>query len=154
MADYVQTAASVLASAQAIRLQPNPAWIANASGLAVPNLFLAGVDIEAGQPVYQGTDGLIYLADANGADPLYKMVALAENRARAGQPISLVSEDPSFTPGLASMAIGDVIVLSGNVGKLCPHTDIASGMFVSVGGVAWSTTKMALKIIRADAVRA
>jgi hypothetical protein len=153
MADYVQTAASVAASAQAVRLQPTPAWIANASGVATPNLFLAGATITAGQPVYQGTDGLIYPADANGADPLYKVIGLAENGAGINQPVSIVVSDPAFTPG-CTLLIGDVIIASNTVGKICEAANKASGWFVTVLGVAWSTTQMALNISRSDVAKA
>jgi hypothetical protein len=156
MADYAQTASSVLASAQAVRLVASPAWTLQGSGpsaVPVPNLLLAGAAITAGQPVYRGTDSLVYPADANGADPLYKVEGIAENSAGIGQPVSVVVSDPAFTPG-CTLAIGDVIVVSATAGKICEAADKTSGWFVSILGVAWSTTKMALNITRADAARA
>ena len=120
--------------------------------LPVANICIAGAAILAGQPVYQFTDGLFYLADANGADPLYKVVGLAENNAGIGQPVSIVIKDPGFTPGFA-MVIGDIPILSANVGKICPSSDMASGMFISVFGVAYSIAKMDFDITRSDVAR-
>jgi hypothetical protein len=154
MADYTVTPANVLASALALRL---------AVGLAPSGLYgtklpvyyaqpTAGADIEAGQPVYQAADTFFYLADANGADPLYKVAGVTENRARAGQPLSIVYFDPAFQPGF-TLAIGDTLILSATVGRICPDADKATGWFVSTLGVGISTTKMALNITRSDAAR-
>lgn len=154
MGDYSVTAASVLASPFAKRVGNNLA--APVSALAVsarPGVNTAGATITAGQPVYQGTDYAYYPADANGASPLYEVAGIAENSAAAGQPVSVVYEDPYFTPGI-TMAIGDIIILSVNAGGLCPAADLASGSFPVVLMVAYSTTQARLKLILGGVAKA
>jgi hypothetical protein len=154
MADYVQTPGNVLASIFALRLQPIPAFtVRGAPPSSIPNVLIAGAAITAGQPVYQGIDNLFYPTDANGADPLFKVVGMAENNAGIGQPISVVYYDPQFTPGCA-LLVGDIPIVSATAGKICPSSDMASGMFVSPLGVAFSVTQMSLNITRADVARA
>lgn len=156
MADYPQTASLVLASTSAKRFQPT-FMVAPVSGLSTsarPSMNAAGAVITAGQPVYQDPTTLaFYPCDANGADPLYKVLGFAENSAAIGQPVSIVTEDPYFTPG-CTMVIGDIIIVSGTVGRICEAGDKANGWFVSILGVAYSTTQMNLKIIRSDVAKA
>lgn len=152
MADYSVTAANVLASSSASRFEPN-STIGLATG-ARPHINVAGAAITAGQPVCQDpATSFFYPADANGADPLYKVIGIAENSAGAGQPVSIVTEDPFFTPG-CTMLIGDVIIVSGTVGRICEAADKASTWCTSVLGAAYSTTQMKLKIIRTDVPKA
>lgn len=150
--DYTVTAASVLASSSAIRFEPN-SLVGLATG-ARPNINVAGAAITAGQPIAQDpATSLFYPADANGADPLYKVIGIAENAAAIGQPVSIVTEDPYFTPG-CPMLVGDIIVLSATAGRVCPATDIASGWFAAFLMVAYSTTQAKLKIVRVDVAKA
>lgn len=147
------TAANVRASAYARRFIPTPAYnLIGDPSTAEPALCFAGSTITAGVPVYQGTDNLFYPADANGADPLYKVVGIAENGASANQPVSIVKEDPFFTPG-CTLAVGDNVILSGDVGRICLDSEKVAGWFVSQIMTAISTTQAALKITRSDAVK-
>ena len=158
MADYSVTAASVLASPSAKFLPQGVnvlATITPGSGTSArQNVNTAGTTITAGQPVYQDpTDYRFYPADANGAFPLYDVVGIAVNNCAIGQPVSVVFEDDAFTPG-CTMAVGDIICLSAAVGKICPSSDNASGMFVADLGVAITTTTMKLRINKAGVVKA
>lgn len=154
MADYSVTASSVRASVYAKRFRPTPEYnFIGEPPAPVPALSFAGAAITAGQAVYQGTDDLFYPADANGADPLYKVVGIAENSASANQPVSIVVEDPQFTPGCAMLA-GDSIILSATPGGICPDADKASGWKVSHLMSAWSTTQAELKVVRTDVAKA
>lgn len=150
MANYSITAASARPSVYAIYLQPNPAYTSTIP--AVPLPCFAGTTITAGMPVYVGTDSLIYPADANGADPLYKCVGIAVNGAAANQPVYVVTKDPQFTPG-CTLAVGDTLIVSGTAGAIAPDSDKAAGFFNTVLGVAYSTTQMNLNPTRADAVK-
>lgn len=154
MADKTVTAANVLASAYAKRFIPTPANVLLGwPPVPYPNLCKAGATLTAGVPVYQGADDLFYPADANGADPLFKVVGIAENGASAGQPVSIVTEDPYFTPGF-SMLVGDVYILSGNAGMIAPVGDLVAGWRASTLLAAWSTTQAELKIVRTDQAKA
>ncbi len=86
------------------------------------------------------------------ADALYKVVGIAENTVSRGQPISIVTEDPMFTPG-TTVAVGDIGILSTDIGRIGVQGDLAAGMYASVLWMAWSTTQVNLKIVRADAIR-
>jgi hypothetical protein len=144
MADYTVTVANLLPSAQGVYLQ-------GSSMPPIPGLMpLAGAAITRGQPVYQDpTDNSIKLADANGADPLFRAIGIAANDAGIGQPINVVISDPQFTPGFTA-AIGDIVIVSANVGKLCPYADKASGSCVSFMMIFYSTTQADFKIVRSD----
>jgi hypothetical protein len=113
----------------------------------------AGTTITAGQAVYRATDGTYKLADANGASPLYKVAGIALNNAGTGQPISICTGDNAFTIG-ATVAVGDTIWLSTTPGGMtATASDVATGsQYVTVMGVAISTTKIKLKPLRADAL--
>lgn len=153
MADYTVVAANVIASTSAIRFEPNT-FTGLATG-AKPNINVCGAAITAGQPVSQDPDtSLFYPADANALTPLYKVIGIAENSAGIGQPISIVIEDPYFTPGITALAIGDIVIVSNTSGGLVESAGKASGWFVSVVMVAYSTTQVKLKIIRTDVAKA
>lgn len=114
----------------------------------------AGATITAGQTVYyDATTKTEKLADADGATPLYKVEGIALNGASSGQKILVCIEDPSFTLG-ATVVVGDTVWLSATAGGLTKTAaDNVTGMYVSVMGVAISTTKINFKIVRADAVK-
>jgi hypothetical protein len=152
MADYARTAANVLASVYARRFIPSPAYVIRGD-VPVPNVLIAGENIDAGETVMQAADDKIYLADANN-DPLCKVIGIAENKALTGQPISVVVSDPEFQHGLTGVAIGDIPIVSATPGGICSSADMAATWRVSPLGVAWSTTKMNLNITRSDVARA
>lgn len=155
MPDYTVTAANVLASAYAIRFIPYPPFVLRGTPeIPVPNVCLAGAAITAGMPVYQdATTNLFHPADCNGADPLYKVVGIAENSAGIGQPVSIVVSDPQFTPG-CTLAIGDIPIVSATPGGITESANKTTGWRVSPLGVAYSTTQMTLNITRSDVARA
>lgn len=151
MADKTVTPANVIASAYCTRFVPYPPHTFRGIQ-AIPNPCIAGATLTAGVPVYQADTGLFLPADANGADPLYKVVGIAENGASVGQPVSIVIADPYFTPGF-TMAIGDHYILSGNVGMIAPVGDLVAGWRLSNLLSAWSTTQAELKITRTDVAK-
>lgn len=154
MGDYSVTASSVLASSFASRFAPNAAATISAVAVSArPGINVAGAAITAGQPVYQGADFAFYPADANGASPLYDVVGIAENSAGIGQPVSIITQDLYFTPG-CTMAIGDIIILSGTAGGIAPAADLASGWFPVVLMVAYSTTQARLSLIKGGVAKA
>jgi hypothetical protein len=110
----------------------------------------------AGQPVYKndgvGMDGRLYLGDANGSPVTANIVGILVHGGAAGQPAVYVYDDPDFTPGgtlsLSVAADSGVYVLSGTAGAIAPMDDLAAGMYPVILGVAKSTTKMVLKIVK------
>jgi len=139
MANISITAASVLASAS-----------------AKTDSGILGETGTAGQPVYKndatGQDGRLYLGDANGSPVTANIVGILLGGGGAGQPVTYVYEDPDFTPGgtlsLSVAADSGVYVLSATAGAIAPMDDLAAGMYPVVLGVAKSTTKMNLKIVK------
>lgn len=117
---------------------------------------IAGETITAGQTLYKSsTDNRLYKADANASPATADCVGIALNGAAAGQPLKYTDDDPDFTPGgtlsLSVAADSGVYVLSGTAGGIAPMDDLAANMYPVVLGVAKSTTKMVLKIVKSTA---
>lgn len=117
---------------------------------------IGGETITAGQTLYKndgvGQDGRIYKADANASSVTANCIGIATHGTAAGQPLTYVYEDPDFTPGgtlsLSVAADSGVYVLSGTAGGIAPMDDLAAAMYPVVLGVAKSTTKLSLKIVK------
>lgn len=133
MADLVVVPASVLASSGASKIPGT-----------------SGAAIIAGQTVYKGTDNLYYPADANGADPLYKVAGIALCSAPGvGQPFYFVAVDASFKPGFTTVA-GKVYVASATAGGIAAIDDLASGWRTTFLGTGLAGNFMALNVSRSD----
>ena len=133
MADVTITAASVAPGANAVYRDG-----------------IAGATITAGQVCYvDATDGRVKLADANASAATATAVGIAVNGASSGQPVRLVVEDDDFTVG-GTVAKG-VYVLSGTAGGIAPVADLTTGWYPVVVGVAISTSKMVMKLVRGTA---
>lgn len=118
-----------------------------------------GEAITQGQPIYKlASDGKYYRCDAN--DGVAKAYA-------AGIAITPGATDdygliatPSSTPGKslvnlgATLTVGEVYVVSATVGGIAPDADITSGQFVTVLGVASSTSLLDLQIVVSNTARA
>lgn len=134
MADLSITAANVIASSSARRVSKT-----------------ASATITAGQPVYVDTNGAVAPADCNAAGKT-TVLGIAENGGGSGQRISVVTYDPAFVLG-ATVAIGDVVIASATAGGIAPVADAASGYYVTVLGVAVSTTAIFLNPVAAGAAK-
>lgn len=105
----------------------------------------AGATITAGQPVCLNAATKRYvLADADDADKLL-VLGLAAHGASAGQPLSIVTEDPDLTLGATLSMSAPIYVLSSVAGAIAPSADIGAGEYPIVLLVAKSTTKCVLK---------
>jgi hypothetical protein len=136
MADISQTAANVIASASARRISKT-----------------AASAITAGQPVYLTSNGAVAPADANASATTANVLGIAENGGGTGQRISVITKDPSLVIG-ATVAIGDVLILSATAGGIAPVADLATGHFCTVLGVAISTTAINFAPVAAGAAKA
>jgi len=127
MADLAITAANVKASAN-----------------STTNSGIAGEAITAGQPVYSDAsdEKKLKLADSNDLD-LTNVIGIALNDAAADQPVNYVRKDPSLTIG-ATVAIGEVYVLSSTAGGVAPVADLSAGQEAVIMGVGISTTQIAV----------
>lgn len=138
-ADLTITAANVLASGD------------NGTKVVSGN---AGATITAGQTVYfDGTANTYKLADADSLTA-HGVAGISLTSASTGQPIKVCQADPRFKVG-ATLVIGDTVWLSVTPGGLTKVAaeGVATASYVSVMGVAVSTTEMNFKIISAGAVK-
>lgn len=117
------------------------------SAAAVIEKGIAGATIAAGETVYRdSTTALFQLADGNDATKM-PVKGIAVNSASAGQPLSVVKEDPALTIGTHGVALGTPLFQSPNAGKVCPFADLAAGNLTTPLMVVRSTTTVAFGII-------
>lgn len=145
MADLTVTAANVLAS--------------TVSSTATRTTGVAGAAISIGQTVYIDTaaSNVIKLADANASLTSATVRGIAITGASAaGQPITYATADAAFTHGLTGVTAGDVIYQSNTPGAMTKtFGDLTSAAsYVSVLGVAISSTQMVLNITRTGVLKA
>lgn len=97
----------------------------------------AGASITAGQSIYEdATDsGKIKLADANASAAAADAKGIALHAALSGQPIRYQTEG-DITIGSTEMQQGKIYVQSNNAGGIAPSTDLGSGWYTKVVGVA------------------
>jgi hypothetical protein len=132
MADLSKTATNVLAGVRAKTLD---------------GIF--GEACEAGDPLYQDSaTQRWYKCDANVlAKSSFHGFAL--NGGAAGQPVKVDYEDDDYTPGVAlslSIAAGnEIVILSPTPGGLGRHSERAAGTYLTIIGIAKSTTKMSFR---------
>lgn len=96
----------------------------------------AGATITAGQPLYKDADTKELHPALNDTLIHATVVGIAANGASDGQPVQYVSRDPALQLGAAAgVAEGDLLVLSGTAGGICPLADVVTGDFLCVIGV-------------------
>ncbi len=134
MADLSQTATSVIAG-------PNARRIVNA---------VLAETVTAGQPAYRTAAGTYGKAKANDSTKS-AVVGYFEQGGAAGQRVNVVTKDDEANLGIA-VAVGDILVASTTAGGIAPAADIASGDYVTVLGVANSTTTINFDPVAAGAV--
>jgi hypothetical protein len=129
MANITQTAANVAAGSSATRVQ----------------LVQAGETITQGMPVYLASDGKYYQTDAN--DTAVKAQA-------KGIGVSPASTDGYFlmaVDGLinlgATLAVGQIYCVSATKGAIAPYGDLTTNDFVTILGIATTTTLMDINIV-------
>lgn len=107
----------------------------------------AGETITAGKPCYRdSSDKTIKLTDSNHTS-MTALVGVALHGASASQPVKVAtSGDMTYTG--SSLVAGKIYVCSTNAGAICPVDDLpaptSSGAYVSIVGVASSTTNLKL----------
>lgn len=107
----------------------------------------AGTTITAGDCVYldAALTGKWLLADSDAATAPARgqgRIGIALNGASDGQPIA-VQTDGKITIG-GTLVAGTVYVLSDEPGGICPQEDLGEGDYVTIVGVAESTSILAL----------
>ncbi len=111
----------------------------------------AGVALAAGQMVYKdAADGKLKLADSDAAAALRECVGMMLNSGANGHPVDIM-DDGVVTLG-AILTPGVIYVLSDTPGGIMPAADLETGDYVTIVGVAVSTTQLKLKIWNTGAV--
>ena len=107
---------------------------------------VAGATVTAGQPVYSdATDSGKYKpADAD-ADASSRAIGIAVHGASNGQPLT-VAQYGNLTIS-AVMTAGEVYAVSATAGGIAPVGDLVTGNYVTVLGVATTTSNLQLGTI-------
>lgn len=110
---------------------------------AAGRVYTAGEAVTAGQVVYQHTDDKAYKADTStAAKAAAKGITL--NAAAAGQPVSVLESGPLAFGAI--LTAGQVYCVSDTAGGIRPVADNGSGDYVTVLGIATSTSVLNVDI--------
>lgn len=118
-----------------------------------PRSGIAGEAISAGQPLYiKATDSKLYRADANVTTAEAACVGIAVNSAAAGQFVHYWG----FTHGQeinlgATLTVGQIYLVSFNVGAIMPVSDYATGHILTPLCYAISPS-LAISMLKATGV--
>lgn len=105
---------------------------------------VAAAAITAGQVVYVNTSDQLALADNDASATTAAAVGIALNSCAADQPCSYATSGAvTFN---AVLTAGTIYVLSSTAGGIAPAADLASGDYVTILGVASSTTSLTVNI--------
>lgn len=105
----------------------------------------AGATITAGQVVYLDTSVNTYkLADADDTAAKAAAAGIALNGASSGQPVR-VQTGGNINPG-GTVVVGTIYVVSGNLGGIAPHGDLAQNDYVTVLGIGTTASNISLNI--------
>lgn len=129
MADISITAANVKAGSASTRVQ----------------LVQAGEGITQGHPAYLGGDGKYYQTDANDTAIKAQVKGIAITPASSDGHF-LLAVDGLVNLG-ATLAVGQVYVVSATKGGIAPYADLTTNDYVSILGVATTTALLDINFI-------
>lgn len=111
----------------------------------------AAAAIAAGEVVYLDAAGKYNLADTDSATAIArKPRGIALNSGAAGQPVTIARSGDVTLGAVLSKAVA--YYLSGTPGKIAPVADVAAGDYVSIVGMAISTSVLRVDIQAPDVV--
>jgi hypothetical protein len=123
MSDLVQNSANIVPSGNA------PTTIGN-----------SGAAITAGQPVYyNGTNWLPAKANGNAMQAGGTQVGIAQDSAPGTGQNVIIQTSGAMNVG-ATLTNGVIYCISNTTGAICPVTDLGAGNFITILGMATSTT--------------
>ena len=104
--------------------------------------------IDAGEMVrFSSSDNLIHLADATTTDDAtITDGGMALCTAAAGQPVTYAKTGSVITIASGTLVTGTAYYLSGTAGKLEEFSDLSSGEFITLCGLAISTSNIKLVV--------
>ena len=112
----------------------------------------AGATITRGVPCYESaTTGQSLICDSNDTAVKATCKGIALQDAAAGQPLRLMT---SGNLGLgAILTVGTVYCLSATAGSVCPYADLTSADYVTILGIATTTSNLAVRIVNSGALK-
>lgn len=132
--------------------------IAQASVVPQPNAVIVrdgfiGASITAGSPMWWDDVAMTFKnADAATSAAVAAVAGICLSTTFAGQPASrIIAGDLAVG---AVLTVGQTYVLSSNAGKIAPISDVATGMWVTILGVAISTSVLRLGLLPSGIQRA
>jgi surface antigen len=131
-------------------LSITPASVATVLGSQVSKV--AGVAIAAGEAIYlDSTTSTMKLADAD-ALLTAEAVGIAVNSAASGQPVTY---QPAGTITIGATVVpGTAYYVSSTAGSICLESDLASGDYVTLLGIATTTAIISISIVRSATAKA
>lgn len=121
----------------------DPATVAISSANAVVKTVQAGEAISHGQPVYL-SGGKYYLADANASEASAAAVGVSLGSAATDGYFALI-ESGLYDSG-ATVTKGTVYVVAAVAGDIVPASDLATGDWITVLGIAVDASNISLAI--------
>lgn len=106
---------------------------------------IAGATLAAGQTIYADASdgGKLKLADANASAAASDTAGIALHAALANQPIRYQTEG-EITIGSTEMVVARIYIQSATAGGIAPSTDLGSGWYTKVIGVAKTNSILSL----------
>jgi len=112
----------------------------------------AGESVTAGQVTYHDTADDNHLKKASNASAtLAKVKGIALNNAADGQPITVHTSGPLDLG--ATLTVGENYVVSDTAGGIAPISDLGSGDYVSILGVATAADEIEIQILNSEAAK-
>jgi len=120
-----------------------------------PKRVVYGETITQGQPVYQSTvDSRYYRTDANDGIAKARCQGIAVSPGAIGDfgSIAVTGRTPgeSLVNLGTTLTVGQVYVVGATVGTIAPYSDLTTGDFVTILGVARTAALLDLQIIVSD----
>lgn len=113
----------------------------------------AGATITAGQALYlDSTTNTLKLADTDASALAAACVGIALHGASSGQPITYQTAGDIVIG--ATVAVGEVYVLSGTAGGIAPVADLANGDYTCFIGIGKTATTITLGILAGGVAKA
>jgi hypothetical protein len=124
-----------------------------ATSSSVTSLVQVGETVTQGQPGYRkALDGLYYKADANASSATAEALGVFLTGASTNG-YALFCTSGSYLAG-ATLTVGETYVVSATAGGIAPVADVTTGWYVTILGVASSSSTLALGIFRSGTARA
>lgn len=122
------------------------------TGTATLEIVQLGETVTKGQAVYKkAADSLYYKADANASSATAEARGIAITGGVANGYIVMLKSG-YVNPG-ATLTKGETYVVSATAGGIAPLADVTTGWYVTILGIAESTSSLNVNIIRSGVTR-